>query len=201
MKYFPVIMLMLLPLTGAGQSVYKWVDADGNVHYSQSLPPEQVGSGHERLTREGLVVERVERVRTAEERAQLEERERQQAEASELQRLRAQQDRLFLASFPTEQDLARAAEAQRRMIETERDSLLGLIEQTRVSFTDNVERAAGYERRGEPVPEFLQQQVANARERLRTLNRQLAEIRQRMAALDAEYAANLQRHRRLRDPG
>lgn len=201
MKCLSIIMLMLLPLAAVGQSVYKWVDKDGNVHYSQSLPPEQAAGGHERLTREGLVAERVERVRTEEERAQLEELERQQAEASELQRLRARQDRLFLASFPTEQDVARAAEAKRAMIETERDSLLGLIEQTRVRFNEDVEQAAAYERRGEPVPEFLQHQVKNSRERLRTLNRQLAEIRQRMAALDTEYAANLQRHRRLRDPG
>ncbi|MFU8877664.1 MAG: DUF4124 domain-containing protein, partial [Wenzhouxiangellaceae bacterium] len=113
MKRMLALLLLLVPLTAAAQSVYRWVDEDGNVHYSQALPPEQARGAHDRLTGSGLVAERIDRVRTDEERAQLEELEQQQAEETERQRLRAQQDRLFLASFPTEQDLERIAQAQR----------------------------------------------------------------------------------------
>jgi|GEM_PF-634040 len=201
MKRMLALLLLVVPLTAAAQSVYRWVDEDGNVHYSQALPPEQARGAHDRLTGSGLVAESIDRVRTDEERAQLEELERQQAEETERQRLRAQQDRLFLASFPTEQDLERIAQAQRETIESEHESIKQLIEQTRSRFSTNVEQAAEYERRGEAVPAYLQQQVANARTRLLELNRQLGDLEQRLAEVEAEHAANVERHRRLRSPG
>lgn len=183
------------------QSVYKWVDEDGNIHYSQALPPEQVRQAHERLSPDGLVVERVERVHTEQERAELEALEREQAEESERRRFQAQQDRLFLAAYPTEQHLRRVNSASRETLESERRSLVAVIDQTRVRFSAGIEQAAAYERRGEDVPEFLEQQVADARNRLAELNQQLGKIDQRLEDLDAELTTNLERHRQLSNPG
>jgi len=34
--------------------LYKWVDSEGNVHYGDRLPPEQIGKHHEELTNAGI---------------------------------------------------------------------------------------------------------------------------------------------------
>ncbi len=198
----PIAFLVTsITATVLAQSVYKWVDEDGNIHYSQALPPERVREAHERLSPDGLVIERVARVQSEQERAELEALQRQQAEESERQRLQAQQDRLFLAAYPTEQHLRRANSAIRETLESERRSLLSVIDQTRARFSSGIEQAAAYERRGEDVPDYLEQQVADARNRLAELNEQLGNLDRRMQDLDAELSANLERHRRLTNPG
>ncbi len=39
----PTAVVALLSIDDAAARVYKWVDEDGNVHYSQTLPPGQQG--------------------------------------------------------------------------------------------------------------------------------------------------------------
>jgi chromosome segregation ATPase len=201
MRFFLILNLLLLAGALSAQTVYKWVDENGEVHYSQTLPPERSQDAHDRLTGEGLVAERVDRVKTADELAELEAERAQRKEQAEQERIQAQKDRLFLASFPTEEDLRRAIGSRRENVQAERRSVESLIEQARSRFATGVRQAAGYERRGEPVPENLAQRIEEARAGIRELNQRLDAIDERLAALDAELAAELQRHRRLTESG
>ena len=176
-----LIILLLLTASAWGQSVYKWVDENGEVHYSQTLPPERAGEAHDRLTNDGLLAERVDRVKTAEELAELKAEQAKRKEQAEQQRIQAQQDRLFLAAFPTEKDVRQSIQSRRETVIAERGSVESLIEQGRARFAARVERAAALERRGEAVPESI--------------------IDARLEALDQELAAELRRHRRLTDSG
>jgi len=40
-RYFLMVVLSVLPFTAAHSALYKWVDADGNVSYSNQKPPDQ----------------------------------------------------------------------------------------------------------------------------------------------------------------
>jgi hypothetical protein len=42
--------------TVSAAEVYRWVDENGEVHYSESLPPDYKDSGHDVLNRQGMVV-------------------------------------------------------------------------------------------------------------------------------------------------
>ena len=201
MKTGLLIILLLLGAVASAQNVYKWVDESGEVHYSQTLPPERAGEAHERLTDDGLVAERVDRVKTADELAELKAEQARQQEQAEQQRIEAQQDRLFLAAFPTEQDVRQAIQSRRETVIAERDSVKSLIEQSRSRFTSRVERAAALERRGESVPESIVERIAADRTAIRELNERLDQINARLAALEQELAAELRRHRRLTDSG
>lgn len=197
MKQALSIILLLLAAPALAQSVYKWVDEDGEVHYSQTLPPERAGEAHDRLTRDGLVAERVDRVKTADELAALKAERAQKREQAEQERIQAQQDRLFLAAFPTEKDVRQSIQSRREAVIAERDSVRSLVEQSRARFASRVERAASLEQGGEPVPESLVERIAADRAAIRELNERLDRINDRLAALEQELAAELQRHRRL----
>jgi hypothetical protein len=171
------------------------------VHYSQTLPPERAQDAHDRLTADGLVAERVERVRTEEERAAIEEERARQREVAEQARLEAQQDRLFLAAFPTEADVRRAIESRRENVEAERRSVLSLLEQARGRFASAVREAAEFERSGKPVPEHLSRRIEDARASVRDLDARLEGIENRLVELDKELSADLARHRRLTESG
>lgn len=201
MKTGLLIILLSLAAVASAQSVYKWVDEKGEVHYSQTLPPERAGEAHARLNDDGLVTERVDRVKTAEELAALKAEQAENREQVEQRRIQAQQDRLFLAAFPTEDDVRRSIQSRRETVIAERESVESLIAQNRDRFAARVERAAALERRGEPVPEPVIERVAADRAAIQQLAERLEQIEARLAALDEELAAELRRHRRLTGSG
>lgn len=197
-----VMTILLTTSTGlVAQDVYKWVDEKGEVHYSQTLPPERAGEAHDRLTADGLVAERVDRVRTADELAELQVQREQQREQAEQERIQAQQDRLFLAAYPTEEDVRRTIETRRETVMSERKSVESLIEQSRARFVATVQQAAELERTGKPVPDYLVERIDEARAGIRELTRRLDEIDKRLETLDEELVSELARHRRLTDSG
>lgn len=201
MKNLLVTILLMMSAGALAQDVYKWVDENGEVHYSQTLPPERAGEAHDRLTGDGLVAERVDRVKTADELSALAAQREQEREQAEQERIQAQQDRLFLAAYPTEQDVRRTIQSRRETVMSERDSVESLIEQSRSRFVATVQQAAEFERTGKPVPAYLVERIDNARSGIRELNRRLDEIDERLASLDEELASELARHRRLTGSG
>ena len=200
MRRAPVLILTLLTFAGpaAGQTVYRWVDEDGNVHYSQTLPPEKAQEQHDKLTAEGLLAERIERAPTPEERRAL-ERELEALRKERAQQLRQQQeDQMFLATYPTEADVRRSFDVRRDSMRSERQTIESLIEENRQSFNELVLQAAAHERRGEDVPPHLGDMILNARAGLQRLSARLDEIEQKLAVLDQQRDAELERHRALR---
>ena len=192
-----MLFMMFAAPVALAQTVYKWVDDDGNVHYSQTLPPERVQYEHDRLTEEGLLAERIARAPTAEERALLAERILGERNEVERERLQQQQNRLFLAAFPTEEDIERTIQSRLDTVRNERNTVQSLIDQSRASFNDMVQQAAAHERQGKPVPEWLNEQITDARGKLSALGRRLVEIDQRLADIEAERTEEIERHRQL----
>src|SRR6056297_258888 len=187
MKNFVITILLMTSAGVLAQDVYKWVDKNGEAH--------------DRQTRDGLLAERIDRVKTADELAELEVQREQERELAKQERIQAQQDRLFLAAYPTEEDVQRTIETRRETVMSERNSVESLIEQSRSRFIATVQQAAEFERTGKPVPEFLVERIDKSRTGIRELNRRLDEIDKRLASLDDELASELARHRRLTDSG
>lgn len=77
----------------APPKLYRWTDAQGKVHYTDSLPAEALNQGRQEYSRKGLLVQQVERPPTAEE-------------------LASQATAAALAQEQTEQTLAKEREAQ-----------------------------------------------------------------------------------------
>ena len=197
MRSLTALVLLAALADAPAQTVYKWVDENGETHYSQTLPPERVQHGHAQLDGEGRVTREVERALTSEERAVLAERMRAERDAAERRRLQAQEDRLFLATYPTEEALVDSAESQRRMLMTEFESVDSLIEQARTRLNQSVSQAASMQRGGRDVPEHIRNDIARARANLAELNGRLDEIQNEIDGLDEELAASLARYRRL----
>ena len=192
-----ILLLLLIAAPAAGQTVYKWVDEDGNVHYSQTLPPDKVQQQHDKLTAEGLLAERIERAPTPEERKALERELEALRQEQARQRRQQQQDQMFLATYPTEADVKRSFDVRRDTLQSERQTVESLIDENRQNFNELILQAAAHERRGETVPAHLGDMISNSRAGLRRLGARLEEIDEQLASLDQDLEAELQRHRRI----
>lgn len=184
----------------AQEKLYRWVDAEGQVHYSDALPPEAVNQARRELSKDsGLTTAAVERALTEQERAQA-QAEAEAAAALEREREeQRQRDRVLLTSYPSEADLQRAFDERLRLLEESIRAAQVGIDAQRASLATLLSAAAEQEFRGDRVaPKVL--------ESAREAQRQETDLHSLLTRREAEREATMQerdrtlaRYRELRD--
>lgn len=104
---FSALLAVLLLAAGTAQAgMYRWVDSNGQVHYSDTLPPTYQKSGAAEISKQGLVLKRTQS--EAERKADA-ERQVEQKRIEQEQQKQTQQDRALTSTYTTEAeiDLAR----------------------------------------------------------------------------------------------
>ncbi|MEM9304890.1 MAG: DUF4124 domain-containing protein [Pseudomonadota bacterium] len=148
------------------QKLYKWVDEDGNVHYSDQVPPDQVKQARERLNEQGVVVESTDRAKTQEELAV--EREARAAELAaerEAERqLRADQE--LLATYASSADIYRVRDQQVDALDRSIEAAQSYIAGQRKSLATLLERAANNERQGREISPALRSSIDSSQEQI-----------------------------------
>jgi hypothetical protein len=182
------------------KKLYRWTDENGEVHYTDALPPEAANAARDQLNTRGQAVERTERAMTPEERAVFEAERQRLEQEKRLAEERAKMDAILLASYPTEADLARAYKERFELLERTLESAqVGIGSQER-SLDDLLNHAAGLERSGKPVPDKVAQSIAMARRQVAEQRTVLTKRQAEKAALQAEYDQVLGRYRELAAP-
>lgn len=184
-------------------TLYKWTDENGEVRYSDRLPPNQVRHKHETLNEHGVVIDTKEAAKTEEQlKAEAEQRRLQEAKLAEEKRLKEEQekhDRVLLLTFSSEEEMMSVRDNRIEVI----DSVIRLIENS-ISTTE--ERLIGLEDRadnlyiskGKEVPgglaqniEFFTRKVANRKEQLKLKEAEKSKI-------ENQFDSDLARYRWLK---
>lgn len=193
-----IIAIALFGICDAlAQTVYRWVDDDGEVHYGHSVPPEYADQGYDVLRRDGTVRERIEPALTPEQVAERRERQRRRKEEESRQRDQETRDRLLQATYRSEDDLKSAMETQIAALNGQRASIGTAIDQVERRFEHLIERAADHSRNGGRVPTTLEESISKVRAELRRLRTDLAALDEREAQLREQFQADLKRYREL----
>ena len=102
-----LIALVAIPAAQAGK-LYRWVDEEGNVHYTDQIPADQVDRSRDELSDKGVRTATVPRAKTKEERE--EERRVEQLRAEQQRLIEKQQaaDRVLLRTFRSQDDIVMA---------------------------------------------------------------------------------------------
>ncbi|MBL8298345.1 MAG: DUF4124 domain-containing protein [Rhodanobacteraceae bacterium] len=195
-------LVLLSSIASAAQAPdrlrYKWRDEAGNLHYSDSVPPEATRLGYEVVNQHGLVVRRVERAKTEEElaaaKAAAEKLAADKRKADDVARNEAQ----LLAAYPTEDDLRKSLQAQIDLItQNIQATEVGIASQEK-SLAERLVHAAEQERNGKPVPATVQKQIST----LRTgLTDQKAFLERRVAdrvAMEKQLVSEIEHYRTLK---
>lgn len=175
--------------------LYKWVDANGNVHYSDRVPPEAVDKARTELSDSGLVVKSTDRAPTAEERIALDQKKAEDEAAAAVRAEQERQEQIMMASYTSEADVIRARDQKIEMIERQVESFTASMKSLQVSLTQLNARAAESQRAGRPVGDALTAQIEDSK---KNVQKQEAAIKQRQlerAAVTGEYELELKRYR------
>ena len=189
-----VLAALLLLAGSAHAGLYRWVDGNGRVHYSDTPPTTFNHSGGAELNKQGNVVRRTQS--EAERRVEA-ERQAEQKRLQLEQQKQAQRDRALTQTYTTEAeiDLARdrALEHHKLAIKSA-ETRAQAVEATLAELR---ERAAKIEKAGRPVPPGLQQQLVQAEKENGELKRTIAKNQEAMEQVREKYAADKTRFREL----
>lgn len=195
------LCVSLLSAPAVAQKLYRWVDAEGKVHYTDSLPPEAVNQARDELNRSGMAVNRVDRALTEEERVAMEAEEAEARREAELKAERDKMDAVLLGSYATEADLERAYRERFDLLDQSLEAARVGIRSQEKSLNDLLAHAAGLERSGKPVPSSVQSSITAAHSQVDEQRAFLAKRERERENLQSEYDGIVARYRELKRGG
>jgi hypothetical protein len=193
------LLLPLLLASGHVQAerMFKWVDEEGNIHYSDRVPPQHAKQERREYDVRGKEVRVYERARTPEEKAEaarlaaIEEAKKREAEK------KAVHDRSLLATYSSEEDMLMARDGKLASVDALIQLTRSRIESTETRLREYAAEAAEFERSGKPVPNALQDQIKTARD-LITENREFVREKEiERETIAAQFDADIDRYREL----
>jgi hypothetical protein len=166
-RYIIFIVLVLLASTSIqAKKLYKWVDDNGQVHYSDQVPPEQIKKEHQELNDQAIVLEDIEKAKSDEEilaeKMAEEERIRQQKldEKEELKR------QMIIKSYTNEGEIIRLKEERLFAIEKNIEGAKQNLSFQKKSLEDMMKMAADRERSGQEVSSALLTRIKAIEEKI-----------------------------------
>jgi hypothetical protein len=133
------------------KKLYRWVDRDGTVQFSDTLPPEAIDQARTEMSDSGRVVADVDRALTEEERAAAAiaaaEAARREAEAEQTRK----SEEAMLSSFQTEDELRRSMQERVTLLQQTLAAIEAGIASQRASLTALLQQATDIELAGAQV--------------------------------------------------
>jgi hypothetical protein len=192
----------------AAAEVYRWVDENGEVHYSESLPPNYRDQGHDVLNEQGIVVDQDRKLTPS-----APAPEDQQEEPMELPRdasglprakamyteteLQQRMDNFLMLRYDSEQEIIEAMEVEIKQLDYDRRLLEASRSSLNQAYRGQVRLAADEQRSGQAVDAATLDEIRKMRNALAQNDRSMRSLQQREDAIRADFQKQLDRYRYL----
>lgn len=202
------LLWVLLAGGAAAAEVYRWVDENGEVHYSESLPPDHQDKGHDVLSREGMVVDENQKLTPAppSEKPNQEKPEELPRDASGLPRpkplhseaeLRHHMDNFLMLRYESEQEILDAMNVEIKQLNYDRRLLEGSRASLQDAYRGQIRVAAERQRAGKEVEPEAVKEINSLRNSLARNSKSLEGLLQRENNIRADFDKQLERYRHL----
>lgn len=164
-----VIIMVVLSLSISNvyaKKLYKWVDENGKVTYSDLVPPEQIKKEHQELNRNGVVLEKIKNIKTPEEREAEQEAIRQKIKAEKIAAKLELQRKNIIKSYTNEQEIIRLKEERLSALERNIESAKQSLDFQKTSREQLLSMAAAKERGGQKVSKALKSRIDTIGEKI-----------------------------------
>jgi Domain of unknown function (DUF4124) len=189
-----LLAALLLSVGAAQATMYRWVDGNGRVQYSDTPPMTFQQSGGEEMSKQGNIIRRTQS--QAERRAEA-ARLAEQKKIQQEQQKQAQLDRALTQTYTTEAEIDLARD---RALEHHKLAIKGAEIRSKAVNANLAElqaRIASIEKAGRPVGASLQNQLTQANQESLELKRTVLNNEEAMLQVREKYAADKARFREL----
>jgi len=194
MAFSALAVALLLSAGAAHAQMYRWVDGNGRVHYSDTPPVTFQKSGGAELSKQGNVIRRTQ---SETERQAEAERRAEQKRIEVEQGKQAQLDRALTQTYTTEAeiDLARDRALEHHKLAIRGAEIRGKA--VDANLAELKARIANIEKAGRPVSPNLKEQLDQAIRESLDLKRTILNNEEAMVQVGEKYAADKARFREL----
>ena len=199
-----VVGPLLLGMTQASaqQTLYRWVDDEGVVHYSDHVPQGDSRRDHEILNGQGVAVRHVEGAATEEELAERTRLATLQEAETEAALMQARNDQVLLDTYLSIQEIEGLRDrrlellgAQLNATELYLESLVKRLSE--LQLTANNFKPYSEDPDARPVPQFLELDMTRTAESIELYEETLIRTRDRQDTLTESFAIDIQRFQEL----
>lgn len=190
-------LLVLAPFATAG-TLYRWVDSDGKVHYSDKVPPEEVDKARTLLNERGLKIDSVGRARSPEEIARDKELARMRVEQRRLIEEQKAADRVLLRTFRSEDDIKMTLNGKLTAIDVQIQVIRSNIKRMKQKLGSLQKGAAALERQGRRISKNFLKDIGNTRAALKDGYASIVRSERRKESYREKYGLDLDRFRKLK---
>lgn len=182
--------------------LYKWIDEEGNVRYSDRLTVEQSQQKHQTLTPDGRVIGTQDRALTQAERDEIKRKEEADKREAERQaQIKAEKDhhdRVLMMTFTSEAEILEAQSERLEVIDSVIKLLKKNIQKEKDKLTELEKRAqTQYIDKDKVVPGGLAQNIEYFSEKILNKQKQLELKIEEKARIKQQYADDMLRYREL----
>lgn len=200
-KLLSALLLAVLLHPAHAAKLYRWVDENGKVHYSDQVPPEHARQARDELNEQGITVDSVESAPSPEQMEAARAQARKEAEERKEKEEQRRRDRVLLNSYTSVADIERAREKEIAAVQSTVDMTRAAQESQRRQIAKLVHRAAELERSGQQVSQELLADMEDVREKIQDRADYIEEKRTEQARIYADYEQDLARYRELMEEG
>lgn len=195
----PITFLAAFLLLGGGaqdlyaKKMYRWVDDNGRVFFSDQVPQDQIQHKREELNESARVVDVVEEAKTQEQ-IELEQRlEKLRREQEKIIAKQKSHDKVLLSTFRNVEDMKLALRGKMSALDAQRKVAEGNQVRLELQLDQQQKQAASYERNGQKVPQKLLDEIAATKEQIDTVKIEIARHLQKRRAVKKEFETDIER--------
>ncbi|MDT8451702.1 MAG: DUF4124 domain-containing protein [Gammaproteobacteria bacterium] len=201
-------LLMVLIFAGAlpaQAKMYKWEDADGNVHFGDRIPLQYQNQEHQELNAQGAVTQEHEAVvikteKEKQEALRLEHLEKQRQKIAEAKALeQAKQDRVLLDTYTTERDLTAARDARLDAVDSQLQLSESIIADTERKLDLTEKQVTRIRASGKEVPGNISEKLNSEKRQLQTYREAAAGHQKRKQQINRQFEDYIARFSELKE--
>lgn len=188
-----VLPLLLAAANTENSVLYRYKDEQGNTVIGYSVPPKYASQGYEVITKDGRLIEVIERQLSAEELANLSDEEKAKRTVEADRQKQIERDESLLLRYSSVDDIEDAREREMRELNIRLSILRGTIAGLKGKMEAEQRRAANIERSGRSVPDAIMKNIAAIRMELQSVTESVDKRKAEIEVVRQAYQADIDR--------
>ncbi len=195
---FFYLVLMFAVFNNTQARIVCWINSDGVRECGDSVPPEYSQQGHKEFSEQGIVVDETEAAMTDTELEELKRISAEKAEQKRREEVQKRRDRMLLDTFASVEDIELARDRKISAIDSSISLAERRINKLRQEKDRLITNAAGFERQGKEIPEYITEDINRVDRQITANNEFIADKREEQEVVRARHERDIKRYNEIR---
>jgi hypothetical protein len=185
---FLILIITVLTFSNAANAgkLYRWVDENGKVSFSDKVPPKASRLEREELNEKGRTIAIKDAAKTPEQLQQLKKLNALKKQQAELLQKQVAQDEALLKTFQSEADIDALANSKFDMVDSHISIASSQSETLKKQLITHQQSAAEFERSGKKVPAKIIDNIQSAQQQFDKNQREISSLKSQKSVIEEQ---------------